>query len=682
MHKFASWTYCWSLWWLDITDYNAITSFADVGPGVTYPLSSDSYVVAEDSGLYPDRRLPTQLGLNYNIQNVELTTVVGHNSSSKSSNLLTGSMTILEPYGVTFMDGLIEAAYIKRNGQNYLHQPYMLQLDFKGFDDAGNPIPEAEIAKYRKRFPINLLGIKVNVSAKGAEYKIDFTPIGHQGFKERATTPKDINVTAATVGEFFTKFSEDLNNFWKIEVGTSREQYGDTIKFDLDPAIKQSSIIYSNQMSLLQANPVGAGIDLSRGNFSIPKGTQIVEVINKILYQSTYLQAQLGLNQESLANAAGAAKDDIFRQYVQTSLTQIFNTFKTTSQVIYAGADKSGTLTNEAFDNKRNRYPIAITYCVQQYPEVTGVNHPAGPLFTDSRPYISKTYNYLYTGKNVDILDLKIKFDTTWYTAVSTYTREYASTTPTVDTNVDSKISLFGVTLLSPQLLGATGYGFAGVRNLTPLQYKSVLLDSRDTTGMNILNNPGSQTVASVMRSIYSRPQGDMVTVDLQIVGDPTLIKQDDWLYVPSPSTGTKYHSWDSQGQSAFAKENGHVRFDAGPVVVSLTVNTPLDIDTDWGDQGLAFPQPNTLPSLFSGLYKILIIKNTFNGGKFEQTLKLVRHSQSDYITNSTPAVSSNSRDTVGTSVTNQSSTNTNVSTPGSAGGTTTPTVDNTRIPP
>ena len=682
MHGYASWTYCWSLWWLDVTDYNAIMESGDVGPGVAYPLSSNSYVVAEDSGLYPDRRLPTQLGLNYNIQNVDLTTVVGHNATSKSSNLITGSLTILEPYGVTFIDSLVGAAYINRNGQNYLHQPYMLQLDFKGFDDSGNQVPDADIAVYRKRFPINLLGIKVYVSTKGAEYKIDFSPIGHQGLNDRATTPLDITVTAATVGEFFTKFSEDMNNFWKTEVLSGREQYGDTIKFDIDPAINQSSIVYSNQISLLQANPAGKGIDLSSGNFSIPRGTQIIEVINKVLYQSTYLQAQLGLNQEAIANASSAAQNDIFRQQVQTSLTQIFNSFKTTSQVVYAGADKSGTITKEAFDNIRNRYPSTITYCIHQYPELAAVNHPAAPFLTDSRPYIAKNYNYMYTGKNVDILDFKINFDTTWYTAVSTYTREYASTTPTSDTRVNSKVSLFGVTLLSPQLLGAAGYGFAGVRNLTPLQYKSMVLDSRDTTGMNILTNPGAQTVANVMRSIYSRPGGDMLTVDLQIVGDPTLIKQDDWLYVPSPTNGTNYNSWDSQGQSTFSKQNGHVRFDAGPVVVSLKINTPLDIDTDWGDQGLAFPQPDTLPSLFSGLYKILTIKNTFTGGKFEQTLKLVRHNQSDYITNSTPAVTTDGRDAVNTNVTNQSSTNTNVSVPGSSGGTTPPTVDNTRITP
>ena len=83
LHQFASHSYAWSLWWLDIDDYNRMSSGGDIGTGIDFQLGPSSYVVAEDSGLYPQRRLPTQLGLNYNIQDVNFETVVGLNSKSK-----------------------------------------------------------------------------------------------------------------------------------------------------------------------------------------------------------------------------------------------------------------------------------------------------------------------------------------------------------------------------------------------------------------------------------------------------------------------------------------------------------------------------------------------------------------------------------------------------------------------
>ena len=48
----------------------------------------------------------------------------------------------------------------------------MLQIDFKGFDDSGNPIPETEMLRHRKRFPITILTAKVNLTNKKREQKI------------------------------------------------------------------------------------------------------------------------------------------------------------------------------------------------------------------------------------------------------------------------------------------------------------------------------------------------------------------------------------------------------------------------------------------------------------------------------------------------------------------------------
>lgn len=150
------------------------------------------------------------------------------------------------------------------------------------------------------------------------------------------------------------------------------------------------------------------------------------------------------------------------------------------------------------------------------------------------------------------------------------------------------------------------------------------------------------------MKSLYTNQSQEMVSVDLSILGDPTLIKQDDWLYSPNPrGIGNNVVSqfFGQFSQSTIAQKYGQIKMDGGELMVTLTVNTPIDIDTDWTNRGLVFPQPGTVPSLFSGLYRVHKIKNDFTGGKFSQVLSLVRHSMSDIITSSAPSNASNGRD-------------------------------------
>jgi hypothetical protein len=157
------------------------------------------------------------------------------------------------------------------------------------------------------------------------------------------------------------------------------------------------------------------------------------------------------------------------------------------------------------------------------------------------------------------------------------------------------------------------------------LQYKFIVDDVNITSGMNVKDRPAAQVAADVLKSIYTTQNQEMLSLQLTIVGDPTLIKQDDWLYIPDPEADSDFVDWDVSS-AAFAQKYGHIPMDRGEVVVRVIVNSPVDTDLDAGDnEGLAFPQPKYSQSLFSGQYKILTIANKFASGKFEQVLNLVR---------------------------------------------------------
>ena len=634
MHNYASWTYSWSLWWLDVGDCNNLMNQNDVDSAQAFKLSDKSYVVAEDSGRYPDNRLPSQYGLNYQLQEVTLNTTIGLNKVSKHSNLLTGSLTILEPYGVTFIDTLADASWdpIQKQYINYTQQPYMLQLDFKGYDDNGVPVPDSEVALYRKRYPIVFLNMKVGVTGKGAEYKITFAPQGHAALQnEHATTPADFTVTAGTVDEFFNGkdgLVDKYTKYWQQELNTARYKYADSMAFDIDPAIKVSAIVNKNDAPITLAsykNPdsktVTTDLVLDKLTWTIPKGTPIVDLIAKVIVQSAWLiETQLKLNGKSESESDN-----------QTDPT---NLIKTTVKTLYQGISrdggsdgKSGVVVN-AFDAVKQRRALSFTFCINQYTTYKGSN-PHMNTMPDYRPWVVKNYNYLYTGKNTDIIDLKIDFDTTYYTTINSYNKQVASKQSSAATGDQTKLAAGVEFPLTPGSLSMAITPLRAVKTSTPMRVVHVNGDINAAAGLNG-NRPDAATAMDVLKSTYSGPNGDMLNVKLNIVGDPILLKQDDWLYTPSPSNSTAYNAQTSQLD--FANKYGHLRMDNAELIVYLTINTPIDIDTDYYNSGLVFPPANTMTSLFSGAYTILKIESKFIAGKFEQTLHLARYLNADYI--------------------------------------------------
>jgi len=618
LNGYASYSYAWSLWWLSIPDYNNLMALDDVGNALSWePTVGSSFVIAEDSGLYPDRRLPGVLPVNYNIQSVNFTTLIAPSQETRSSNLIDGSMTIVEPYGVTFLDTLcVAASYFSPkydNNNNYTTQPYMLQLDFFGYDDEGKQIPVTDTS-LRKRFPIQLLTVGLEANSGGSKYNITYTANGHTGYRpEKSYIPENITITADTVGSALDALASAINGFFQIDAYSKKHAtYADSIKFDIDTGMYNSRITYGKGVPLTSANPAADDIDISKSNFSIKAGTSLLAIIDRIMAQSEYLSAQL--------KTVSTGSDPKIQN-------NIFNAYKTTVSTMYAGTLPGGALATGVYDKARGCLPVAVTYKIGPHPSWKCEN-PNGPVASDSTPYTSKLYNYLYTGENTDVIAFTLNFDMTYYSPVLGYTEDVPSSNATGDT-AENENNLFKPPTFSfnPALL------LSNSPNVTPQRYRYILGDQNLTIGGGIINNPTAQKSANMINSIYSSSAGDMVSVDMTIIGDPTLIKQDDWLYVPSPTTATTYNSWDSTSQAEFAQQYGHLRMDAGEVIVSVIVNSPLDLDIDLTNEGLVYPQMglnSQYQSLFSGQYMINTIENSFEQGKFTQVLHMVRYINGD----------------------------------------------------
>ena len=554
---------------------------------------------------------------------------------------------IKEPYGVTLIDTIVMWSQQQKNitgiPTNYLDQPFMLQLDFFGYDDNGKLLNSGPL-NIKKRFPIKITNIKLEItSGGGAQYTISFSPLGHGvAFnEENSNVPKLMYIRGKTVRDVLSDFSYQLNQFYQDAAYTKNlSSLSNGYLFDIDPNIAASTIAYPRDATIAKSIS-STGLDLKEGQFVIPEGSKINAIIDAIVTISSFLTNQIA--EHGVNNP-------------KSTHTKEFYTFRTTVKVQYGFIDIQGQpqVTPNSHDKQKNSYAKIMTFNVQPYVTFRG-NNPNMDTAPDSTPYTIKAYNYIYTGKNSAVIDLKLNFDTTYYNRFLGYTEAFGAQQPTQGRVIDNIQSATGI----------SNYGINAIRTLYPgldnqvldpsLPRYSAIVNDRNITGsMNVLNSPLTQKTADVVSSLQASAIADMIIVDLTIIGDPQLIKQDDWFISPSPNN----KSYTDASQQDILSKYGFFKTDSGELIVSLTINSPIDQDADLSGQGLMYwagGSSSPEVSLFSGQYRILKIKNNFTNGKFQQVLQLARYvngnqakaiAKSDavrtLVANQTPSVSTN----------------------------------------
>jgi hypothetical protein len=119
--------------------------------------------------------------------------------------------------------------------------------------------------------------------------------------------------------------------------------------------------------------------------------------------------------------------------------------------------------------------------------------------------------------------------------------------------------------------------------------------------------------------SIYSK--ADLVQLDLDILGDPDFIKQDDIFYKPQQGDKADVAIKGGAGQPE------GIRFDSGQIYARVNFLTPQDYDDNKGLMVLGDKQDEKTfrRSVFSGIYNVSEVDVTLSGGKFTQKLTTMR---------------------------------------------------------
>ena len=615
LHDYASSTYRISLYLLTRDQYNDLTE----NPGSFVPKN----LLVQSGGGELNNRHP-DFKVNFGIDNFKMFTVVGLNASSRASNTLTFDFDIIEPYGMTFLDRLISANITTGDG-NYLAQPYMLQIDFLG--NASDPDGNNFIID-TKRIPIKFLNMKIVPGEGNTEYKINAIAYNHSPFQQTtASIPKMLTVKAGTVGEFFdnseeegdktSSFPASINEWYRSTSGpdTNFKFPRLTVKFNVDPLFADSKIV--NPLTAeLKTVPMAASVipglqaQASFGDGKIPKarteqtfpiqqGTNINSVIDMVMQKSDYITDQVTEFNDRVE--AEESLDEF----------KFLNWYKIIPEVKL----------NEYDNGDAQDYAMEVTYNIVPY-ITANTNHPDFAKTKIAKDNVVRTYNYRYTGKNTDIIDLDITFDTAFYTAKTQFFKNRAGSSLSkrklladTETDIKSKENKFPYisTDKSPRDL--------------PISVVPVGANAPGSGQVNRTDDFKSVTVTDLARSIYSTSAGDMLSIQMKIIGDPAFIKQDDMYYNPSRGGYDEF----KQGITPELPINnsGQIVFDTNQVYVQLLVKSATDIDDNVG-----ITNPNTadtlssgykLDSTFSGVYKVLTVESTLSQGQFEQTIHIIK---------------------------------------------------------
>lgn len=313
-------------------------------------------------------------------------------------------------------------------------------------------------------------------------------------------------------------------------------------------------------------------------SFQFPQGTSIEKIIEEMIVLSSYGQAA--------ATTIGEDKQgDVPWFRVQTQV------FMAPDPAVLAQTGEN---------------PKVYVYLVVPYKVHSSVfGNPTVPSTgTSERISVArKEYNYIYTGKNEDILDFKIELNNNFYSAISGDNGMGAAgirTAASQGTNEPGNNSRYAV-----------NEGAAGVNSRTGISRVAESVIESQVSGGGAGYTNTSIEIARQFNEAIVNARADLLSLDLSIMGDPYYLAD----------TGVGNYNSEEVGPGLTA--DGTMNHQRGEVDVVLNFRTPIDYDMNSGL--MRFPDETIAVKGFSGLYKVNIVKNSFSGGKFTQVLEMIR---------------------------------------------------------
>jgi len=654
LHAYPNYTYGISLHALTAEDFNSLST----GGPKNFKISK---TLISSASRYHSTRLPSFYD-DFYFENLKLETIIGMNSHAQGTNAIQMSFTLIEPYGLTLLNRLIDVNVTELGATSYIEIPYLLEINFFGYDDNGKMVDLKDHTKY---IPIKLTDMKIKASIKGGEYEITAIPFGHTSYLETTcASPANFEVTAKTVQDFFSsqgltaeaqkqindtvpkkvssgsdatntgnsdvRQSDTANkensengvaspppavkitsyvaafNAWQAQAAKNGvQQYADEIRVEFDEKMK-TNIVNPKKNPSDKAPIKGGQISASKKQASSTPDIQSKTPVATVDFEKSTFNINAGTSILALINQVllnseyitSQIKDPTVQQDVQNSTSSV--DAENIAAKLKKETFKWYKVIPQVILGKYDKIRNQYQRTITYHVKTFEYHNSKDSRAVQSFPDgYAKKYDYMFTGQNNDIIDFEIDFNSLYYTAAqSDLAKNQQNSKQQVNETSNSSKSTVDINSSS----GVTSVKMLAVSDT---QGSSSLGAGTDTT---------KKQARIVSESLLSGAKGDMLNLKLKIIGDPHFIKQDDVFTNPGQP--------DYDDKKTLSPTTNSLIMDSGELYCYVTFKTPVDIDES---TGLLRKDSKYLDSVFSGYFRVLTVESEFQNGKFTQNIDLIR---------------------------------------------------------
>jgi hypothetical protein len=605
--------------------------------------------------------LATGRQYDFFIDDFEFELLMTHNRQTKGTNATTFSFTVMEPYSMGLFFQALNVAATENLHPNYLSSPFLLTMEFVGYLENGFAV---KLEDHTRHLPIRLTNVQMNVNGGGAKYSVSALAWNEQAYFDEFNQFKtDIAIAGSTVLELLQtgeqglqtvlnkrlqeiakrenkpKASDEVVIIFPKEIleREQQEDSGDNGQSDTgaqDPPENNASATEDpNKPSNI--NKVDGKLTLTRGQGNIR--TQNADSVNAIGAASMDFDM-------TKAGASASVKDDaaqsdpdkgvkrnrvVFdpksRQFIfqqGTSIVNAISSVVTMSKYCKDAVDPKNPKVDEKGmvpwfriesevyiqppkegNNAANRYPLLLVYKVVPYMvhqnKLAAANTGnKGQDILESE--VAKVYDYIYTGKNTEVLRFDLEFKTAVFSPstadqgktnfLAAYSRQFG-----IDDSSTAQTTVNHTGNEREPLSGAQVQG----------QY---LEQNPDKEGSDAVDY--RTLIAQAFNKALYDGQVDLINAEMEIMGDP--------YFIADSGIG----NFSNSGSGSFnMTTNYSMDYQSGEVHVLINFRTPVD----YGANGIMDFGPTEVVEAYSGLYKVNTVTTKVSKNKFTQMLRMLR---------------------------------------------------------
>ena len=577
------------------------------------------------------------------IKNVIMNSIPGLNEKRRLTSVTQISMEVIEPAGITLLER-IRGAAINNGYLDHLDAPFLLTIDFKGFDEQGRPASAKNSQNMKRLIPVKLVDMQMDVTQAGTVYAVKMIPYNEFAYVNTYNYPRTagtLSPQGRRLSDVFKSLEELLNKQNEDEKDTGLVEKQDI--YSITFAGRSTADIKGASSKGFIEDVIVQIENLEQTGMQAQKTIGVDKFDNKVNQPMDYMKINpsnaITKILEEIMKGHPAYSDNKFDQW-KSKVNRTLNVaqFKGGAEGVFDKAQdfyfdyfkiRASVVPIEGdFDNIRATNRKKLNFHVEPYKvHAYSLAIPGVSTGQNFKNFVFKTYNYIFTGDNVDVMDLNINYKVAYF---QSRLKDFEATELRKNTIEDASDKATGGT-------SATDHNTDG-NLLHKSEVSGVKSEGTGKTG-------GTATQLDSFLDSLTHPLADMVNIRMEVLGDPAWISQSQFIPLNAKSfargagkaSDPDIGYWRRNRDRIWNSDLRCYNTDVAEPIIMLNFRMPTDLNDQTGVYDLQTDQS----AEFSGLYRVVQVEHNFTDGKYTNVLHLTRfNNQGVIISNPVPSAS------------------------------------------